>query len=57
MKLLMDADCLIKLTKAGLKELIAEDAVISIPETVRRGSFGACWRRIQDSRFKIQNCR
>jgi len=35
MKLLMDADCLIKLTKAGLKELIAEDAVISIPETVR----------------------
>lgn len=36
MKLLMDADCLIKLTKAGLKELIAEDADISIPETVRR---------------------
>ena len=36
MKLLMDADCLIKLTKAGLKELIAGDAAISIPETVRR---------------------
>jgi rRNA-processing protein FCF1 len=35
MKLLMDADCLIKLTKAGLKELVAENAVISIPETVR----------------------
>ena len=31
----MDADCLIKLTKAGLKELIAENAAISIPETVR----------------------
>ena len=36
MKLLMDADCLIKLTKAGLKELIAENATISIPETVKR---------------------
>lgn len=35
MKLLMDADCLIKLTKAGLKGLIAENAVISIPETVK----------------------
>jgi len=35
MKLLMDADCLIKLTKSGLKELIAENAAISIPETVR----------------------
>ena len=35
MKLLMDADCLIKLTKAGLKELVAENAVISIPDTVR----------------------
>lgn len=31
----MDADCLIKLTKAGLKEIVAENAVISIPETVR----------------------
>lgn len=36
MKLLMDADCLIKLTKAGLKELIAENAAVSIPETVKR---------------------
>jgi len=36
MKVLMDADCLIKLTKAGLKELIAENAAISIPETVKR---------------------
>jgi len=35
MKLLMDADCLIKLTKAGLKELIAENAAISIPETIK----------------------
>lgn len=31
----MDADWLIKLTKAGLKELIAKNATISIPETVR----------------------
>ena len=36
MKLLMDADCLIKLTKAGLKEFIAENVAVSIPETVRR---------------------
>jgi len=36
MKLLMDADCLIKLTKAGLKELIAENAVIYLPEIVRQ---------------------
>ncbi len=36
MKLLMDADCLIKLTKAGLKELIAANAAISIPEAVKR---------------------
>lgn len=36
MKLLMDADCLIKLTKAGLKELIAENALIDLPETVKQ---------------------
>ena len=36
MKFLMDADCLIKLTKAGLKELIAKSSVISITEEVRR---------------------
>ncbi len=36
MKLLMDADCLIKLTEAGLKELIAENAFIDLPETVKR---------------------
>lgn len=32
----MDADCLIKLTKAGLKELIASHETIMIPEMVRR---------------------
>ena len=36
MKLLMDADCLIKLTKAGLKELIAGNANICIPEIVKQ---------------------
>jgi rRNA-processing protein FCF1 len=35
MKLLMDADCLIKLTKAGLKELVADNALIDLPETVK----------------------
>ena len=32
----MDADCLIKLTKAGLKELITTRDNISIPEQVKR---------------------
>ena len=36
MKLLMDADCLIKLTKAGLKELVAKKDSVSIPEPVKR---------------------
>lgn len=36
MKLLMDADCLIKLTKAGLKELVTAKDTISIPEQVKR---------------------
>ena len=36
MKLLMDSDCLIKLTKAGLKDLIASKDIIFIPEIVQR---------------------
>lgn len=32
----MDADCLIKLTKAGLKELVGTHDVIIIPEVVRK---------------------
>ena len=32
----MDADCLIKLTKAGLKELVGTHDVIIIPEAVRK---------------------
>jgi len=36
MKLLMDADCIIKLTKAGLKELVTTKDSISIPEQVKR---------------------
>jgi len=36
MKILMDADCLIKLTKAGLKEFICRHGKIAIPATVKR---------------------
>jgi len=36
MKILMDADCLIKLTKAGLKEFICQHEKIAIPATVKR---------------------
>lgn len=36
MKILMDADCLIKLTKAGLKELICQNEKIVIPGVVKR---------------------
>ena len=35
MKLLMDADCLIKLTKAGLKELVVLNFDVFIPEPVK----------------------
>jgi hypothetical protein len=31
MKLLMDADCLIKLTKAGLKETVCRNDTVFIP--------------------------
>ncbi|SPD72871.1 conserved hypothetical protein [uncultured Desulfobacterium sp.] len=36
MKILMDSDCLIKITKAGLKELIGRLHQIFIPETVQK---------------------
>ena len=36
MLLLMDSDCLIKLTKAGLKELVTKHETIVIPEVVRQ---------------------
>jgi rRNA-processing protein FCF1 len=36
MQILMDSDCLIKLTKAGLKESICKQERIIIPETVKR---------------------
>ncbi len=36
MKLLMDADCLIKLTKAGLKDLVGSKLAIFVPEVVKR---------------------
>lgn len=35
MKILMDADCLIKLTKAGLKELVAGENSIFISDVVK----------------------
>ena len=36
MKLLMDADCLIKLTKAGLKDLVGSKYRIFIPDVVQK---------------------
>jgi rRNA-processing protein FCF1 len=36
MILLMDADCLIKITKAGLKELVCSNISIFIPEVVKK---------------------
>lgn len=36
MKLLMDADCLIKLTKAGLKELVCRHDAVVIPSAVEK---------------------
>jgi len=36
MKLLMDSDCLIKLTKAGLKESICQPYEVTIPATVKK---------------------
>ena len=36
MRLVMDSDCLIKLTKAGLKERLCELWEVTIPELVRR---------------------
>lgn len=36
MKFLMDADCLIKLTKAGLKELVGRHDTVVIPSAVEK---------------------
>ena len=36
MKLLMDADCLIKLTKAGLKDFVGDRDLIFIPDVVQK---------------------
>jgi len=36
MKILMDADCLIKLTKAGFKEQICQQYEITIPNVVKK---------------------
>ena len=47
MKLLMDSDCLIKLTKSGLKELAAKHCDVQIPniveqEVVHKGKIKEC---------------
>lgn len=36
MRLLMDSDCLIKFTKAGLKDIVVNNDTISIPKTVQK---------------------
>jgi hypothetical protein len=36
MKIVMDSDCLIKLTKAGIKELVCSEWDVSVPGLVRR---------------------
>ncbi|MCD4788258.1 MAG: hypothetical protein K8R09_08570 [Desulfobacterales bacterium] len=36
MKLLMDADCLIRLTKAGLKDFVGNRDTIFIPDVVQK---------------------
>lgn len=36
MKILIDSDCLIKLTKAGLKDLVGSKDIIFIPDVVKR---------------------
>lgn len=41
MKILMDADCLIKLTKAGIKEKICLHFMITLPETVKKETVDA----------------
>ena len=57
MKLLMDADCLIKLTKAGLKELIAGNASICIPEIVEQEIVDAGKRKGCPDAFAVEKNR
>jgi len=55
MKLLMDADCLIKLTKAGLKELVAKRYSVSIPGPVKREVVDAGKKKECSDAFAVEN--
>jgi len=48
----MDADCLIKLTKAGLKELVCDRWAVHIPDLVRRETTRAAPRLADAVRIK-----
>ncbi len=52
MKIVMDADCLIKLTKAGLKELVCDMWEVHIPDLVRRETTRAAPRLPDAVRIK-----
>jgi rRNA-processing protein FCF1 len=54
MKLLMDADCLIKLTKAGLKELVVIKSRVFIPEAVKREVVDAGKRKACADAFAVE---
>ena len=53
MKLLMDADCLIKLTKAGLKELVCQHDTVVIPDIVKQEVVDAGKSRGCDDAFAV----
>jgi rRNA-processing protein FCF1 len=55
MKILMDADCLIKLTKAGLKEIIASFCAILIPHAVKVEVVDAGKKKGCEDAFVVEN--
>ncbi len=55
MKILMDADCLIKLTKAGLKEVVASFCAISIPHAVKVEVVDAGKKKGCEDAFVVEN--
>jgi len=54
MKLLMDADCLIKLTKAGLKDLVGSNVAVFVPEVVKREVVDAGKERARPDAFIVE---
>jgi hypothetical protein len=54
MKILMDADCLIKLTKAGLKEAICPFCAIMMPQAVYREVVDAGKRKRCEDAFVVE---